>query len=259
MKFDNNNFELFLFTTDTSIAGKCLAAGVNAIIIDWENKGKDKRQNGYGTQINYDTSEDLVNMRNSISGKIICRINKYDPEYSAEEIDLAISCGADEIFLPMAEDKEEVCRTIDLVKDRCKLGILIETDNAVKNAINFTSLPLSRIYVGLNDLQISRQATNMFLPLVDGTVKNIKTLFNDIPVGVGGITHPNEGMPIPAKILIQQYINLNMNFSFLRRAFLNDLKKYGANILIGDIRKHLEQAKQTPSAAANEQLKSFLL
>ena len=90
MKFDNNNFELFLFTTDTSIAGKCLAAGVNAIIIDWENKGKDKRQNGYGTQINYDTAEDLVNMRNSISGKIICRINKYDPEYSAEEIDKEI-------------------------------------------------------------------------------------------------------------------------------------------------------------------------
>ncbi|UEG50584.1 hypothetical protein LK994_03750 [Ferruginibacter lapsinanis] len=259
MKFNSNTFELFLFTTNVSTAKECLAAGVNAIIIDWENKGKDKRQNGYPTQINYDTTDDLINMRNNISEKIICRINKFDPEYSADEIDLAISCGADEIFLPMVENKEEVCKVIDMIKDRCKLGILIETDTAVKNTPHFTTLPLSRIYIGLNDLQISRQSSNMFLPLIDNTVKNIKEQFINIPVGVGGITHPDEGSPIPSKLLIQQYINLNINFSFLRRAFLGDLNKYGAEKLLGEIRAHLNRSDQTAIAETHEQLKSFLL
>ena len=46
MSYTTDNFELFLFTTNTDIAKECLRAGVNGIIIDWENKEKDKRQNG---------------------------------------------------------------------------------------------------------------------------------------------------------------------------------------------------------------------
>jgi 2-keto-3-deoxy-L-rhamnonate aldolase RhmA len=258
MKFNKDNFELFLFTTDTAIAKDCLAAGVDAIIIDWENKGKNERQNGYPTQINYDTAEDLIRMRKNVSGKIICRINKFNPEYSPSEIDLAINSGADEIFLPMVENKEEVASTIELINNRCKIGILIETDKAIENAESFIDLPLSRIYIGLNDLQISRQSTNMFLPLVDDTVKNIKSIFTHLPVGVGGMTHPSEGNPIPAKYLIQQYINLDINFCFLRRAFLKDLQQYGANRLVSEIRSSLQQIKPTGLAESNAQLRSFL-
>lgn len=259
MKFDPNNFELILFTTDTVVAEQCLNAGVAAIIIDWENKGKDKRQNGYPTQINYDTTNDLINMRKNISGKIICRINKYNPDYSRDEIELAINSGADEIFLPMVDDKEEVCKVIDLIKDRCKIGILIETDNAVQNVKDFTTLPLSRVYIGLNDLHISRKSSNMFLPLIDNTVEKIKMHFDSVPVGVGGVTHPDEGSPIPAKLLLQHYTNLNMNFSFLRRAFLKDLNKYGAQNLVQEIRKYLVTASQTSVEETTAQLKTFVL
>ncbi len=258
MKFNKDTFELFLFTTNATIAKDCLAAGVDAIIIDWENKGKNERQNGYPTQINYDTAEDLINMRKNISGKIICRINKFNAGYTPAEIDLAINSGADEIFLPMVENKDEVSRAIELVNNRCKFGILIETEKAVQNATSFIDLPLSRIYIGLNDLQISRQSSNMFLPLVDETVKNIRSIFNQIPVGVGGMTHPSEGNPIPAKLLIQQYINLNINFSFLRRAFLKDLELYGADKLVTEIRNSLQELQQSDETGATEQLKKFL-
>ncbi|MGG9970634.1 aldolase/citrate lyase family protein [Ferruginibacter sp. SUN002] len=258
MKFNKDSFELLLFTTNINIAKECLQAGVDAIIIDWENKGKNERQSGYPTQINYDTVDDLINMRKNISGKIICRINKFNHEYSAAEIDLAINSGADEIFLPMVEDKSEVNNALELVNNRCKMGILIETDSAVQKVETFNNLPLSRVYVGLNDLQISRKSANMFLPLVDDTVRTVKSTFKNIPVGVGGMTHPDEGYPIPAKLLIQQYINLDINFSFLRRAFLKDLQIYGADKLVSEIRNSLQQIKPTTVSETNEQLRSFL-
>ena len=113
-----NKFELFLFTPNPAIAKECLSAGVDGIIIDWENKEKDSRQNGYPTQINYDTADDLANMRNSITGKIICRINKFNPEYSVSEIEDAIRYGADEIFLPMIEDAEDARSALEIADNR---------------------------------------------------------------------------------------------------------------------------------------------
>lgn len=241
MNYTTDNFNLFLFTTNVGIAQTCLSAGVDGIIIDWENKDKDKRQNGYPTQINFDTPEHLIDMRKNVSGKILCRVNKFNELYSKEEINLAISCGADEIFLPMVENPDEVSKALDVVKDRCGLGILIETDAAVKNVDAFGHLPLSRVYIGLNDLHISRKSTNIFEPLTDQTVEIVRNAFKHIPVGVGGITHPERGNPVPSKLLMQQYINLKMNFSFLRRSFLKDLNDYDAETMITDIRLYLQQ------------------
>ncbi len=260
MNFNINDFELFLFTTNPSLAKECLDAGINGIIIDWENKEKDARQNGYPTQINYDTSEDLMNMRKSITGKIICRINKFNNNYSEEEINTAIELGANELFLPMVEEPVEVEQALEIIQDRCKLGILVETDTAVKNATQFAHLPLSRIYIGLNDLHISRKSKNIFEPLTDDTVKYIRSVFSNIPVGVGGITHPKEGHPIPAELLIKQYVNLKMNFSFLRRSFIKDLNAYDVETLVKDIREALQNAhnqNQMQEMAFGDDIKSY--
>lgn len=261
MIFNPDTFELFLFTTDPQLAKECNSAGVNAIIIDWENKDKEKRQNGYSTQINYDTADDLVLMRNNFPGTIICRINKYNPLYAEDEINQAIDGGADELLLPMVENKEEVNHVLKIVNNRCKVGILIETDAAVNNAASFTDLPLSRIYIGLNDLHISRKSVNIFEPLVDTTVEKIKSLFPHIPVGVGGLTHPEKGDPIPSSILLKQYAALNINFSFLRRSFIKDIAETGVDTTVHAIKEGLFKADSISNEEKNlvsEKLKSYI-
>ena len=57
-----------------------------------------------------------------------------------------------------AHAPSEVDRTLDLVAGRCGLGILIETQDAVDRAAALARRPLSRIYVGLNDLRIDRRS-----------------------------------------------------------------------------------------------------
>src|SRR4051812_5031018 len=59
-------FELFLFTTNPAWARRCVDAGVNGIVIDWEFHGKRERQRGADTQINADTVEDLCAIRHAI-------------------------------------------------------------------------------------------------------------------------------------------------------------------------------------------------
>ncbi len=260
MNLTKKKFELFLFTTNPKIAKECLDAGVDGIIIDWENKEKDSRQDGYSTQINYDSVEDLANIRNATDKKILCRINKFNLAYSIPEIEDAIKFGADEIFLPMIENPQDVQNALDIVNGRCQVAILIETKNAVRNAESFKNLPLSRIYIGLNDLHISSGSSNLFEPLTNNTIPFIKEIFPDIPVGVGGITHPTKGSPIPCNILIQQYVNLKMEFSFLRRSFLKDMNKYETKKLLQDIRNEIEQADSSPEKSVevmNEEIKKY--
>ncbi|MFP5373223.1 MAG: hypothetical protein ACLGI3_21120, partial [Actinomycetes bacterium] len=159
--------DLFLFTIDPVWGPDVVAAGAAGIVVDWERRGKARRQLGEGTQINADTPADLTRMRNATPGRLLCRINGYGP-WTAQEVDEAVGRGADEILLPMVRTPEQVDRTLDLVDGRCGLGILIETQDAVDDAGAFARRPLSRIYVGLNDLRIDRRSTELFRPLVDG-------------------------------------------------------------------------------------------
>ncbi|MFZ4058833.1 MAG: hypothetical protein ACOYKE_11890 [Ferruginibacter sp.] len=239
MKFKESEFELMLFTTNTELAKESIAYGINGIFIDWENKDKDKRQEGFSTQINYDSPEDLKRMRTAIDATILCRLNKFNPAYSSDEINTAIDLGADELLFPMVESPAEIEAALHIINGRIKTGMLIETDRAATHAASFAHLPLSRIYIGLNDLHISSKSAHIFDPLTDGTVAQIKSNFKHIPIGVGGITHPHSGNPVPATLLMQQYAQLNMNFSFLRRSFLKDVQQYGLQETLTAIRTYL--------------------
>ncbi len=252
MSYTNNHFELYLFTTDTELAQRCLNNGVDGIIIDWENKEKNTRQEGYPTQINYDTVEDLCRMRKNVKGTILCRVNKFDPNYSPLEINEAIANGADEIFLPMVATREEVEKALNIVNGRCKVAILTETEEAIQIAPSLADLPLSRVYIGLNDLHISRRSSTLFEPLWDGTVAKLKTTFLNFPLGVGGITHPDKGSPIPSRLLIEYYMGLNINFSFLRRSFLKDINTCGIEETLTAIRNDIDNYRAVKKHNAEE-------
>lgn len=213
--------DLFLFTVDPSWGSEVVAAGAAGIVVDWERRGKARRQQGEGTQINADTAEDLARMRAATDGRLLCRINGHGP-WTAAEVEDAIARGADEILLPMVRTTDEVDRTLDLVAGRCGLGILIETQDAVVRAASLAARPLSRVYLGLNDLRIDRGSTELFRPLVDGTVDAVRTAVPH-PFGVAGLTLPEGGAPVPALLLAGELVRVGASFTFLRRAFTADM------------------------------------
>jgi HpcH/HpaI aldolase/citrate lyase family len=198
-----------------------VAAGATGIVVDWERRGKSIRQRGEGTQINADTPGDLSRMRAATEGRLLCRINGYGP-WTAGEVDDAVARGADEVLLPMVRTAEEVDRTLDLVAGRCGLGILVETRDGVARVAELAARPLSRVYVGLNDLRIDRGSDQLFAPLVDGTVVAVRAAV-DRPFGVGGLTLPEGGFPVPAWLLAAELVRLGADFTFLRRSFTADM------------------------------------
>jgi hypothetical protein len=213
--------DLFLFTVDPRWGSDVVAAGAAGIVVDWEHRGKARRQLGENTQINADTPEDLARMRAATAGRLLCRVNGYGP-WTAGEVEEAVARGADEILLPMVRSADEVDRTLDLVAGRCGLGILIETQDAVERAAVLARRPLSRIYVGLNDLRIDRKSLELFRPLVDGTVDAVRAEVAQ-PFGVGGLTLPDGGSPVPSELLAGELVRLGADFTFLRRSFTADM------------------------------------
>ena len=213
--------DLFLFTVDPGWGAEVVAAGAAGVVVDWERRGKQRRQAGEGTQINGDTPADLSRMRAATDGRLLCRINGFGP-WTRAEVDDAVARGADELFLPMVRTAEEVDRTLDLVAGRCGLGILVETRDGVARAAELARRPLSRVYVGLNDLRIDRGSDRLFTPLVDGTVDAVRAAVPG-PFGVGGLTLPEAGAPVPAWLLAAELVRVGADFTVLRRSFTADM------------------------------------
>ncbi|MDQ4088815.1 MAG: aldolase/citrate lyase family protein, partial [Actinomycetota bacterium] len=182
---------LFAFANSAAPARAVVGAGATGVVVDWERRGKRRRQAGADTQINADTPDDLAAVRAAQAGVVLCRVNRWS-RWTPAEIGLAVSLGADEVLLPMVRRPEEVDAALDAVAGRCGLGILVETTDAVRRVDALVERPLSRLYVGLNDLMIDRGGGPLFLALVDGTVDRVAaaTLGAGIPFGVAGLTLP---------------------------------------------------------------------
>ena len=218
----STTFQMYLFSTDKGVILPAVAAGVAGLVIDWEIKGKHERQRWADTQISSDTVEDLRSVRSWTDATIICRINPITKftDYK-KEIMQAIDNGADEILIPMVRTMAQIESVLDFVQGRCAVGILIETMAAARIAGELGTLPLKRVYVGLNDLAIDRGKDNIFSAIEDGTVETIRKHLT-IPFGFAGLTLPDKGVPIPAPYLYNEMARLQCAFTFLRRSFLRD-------------------------------------
>ncbi len=228
------SFELFLFTSDVGLATGAVNAGIDGLVIDWERRGKHARQRVADTEINEDTVHDLRRIRAATRAPILCRVNPHGVE-SADEIDAAVEAGADELLLPMVRGAAEVENALDLVSGRVGLGILVETMEAVANADELARLPLSRIFLGLNDLALQRRSASIFTALIDGTVDRVRAAF-EAPFGVAGATVPDAGYPIPCRLLIGELARIACDFTFLRRSFRRDLVGRNLDVEVPRIR-----------------------
>ena len=241
--------DLFLFTTDASYAREAMAAGVDGLVVDWEHIGKEVRQSSADTEINHDTPEDLIRLRSATDAPILVRINAAG-DWTAREVETAIDGGATEILLPMVRRVADVERVLEMVRGRCGAGILIETVDAVRLAPELCALPLSRVYVGLNDLSIDRGANNIFSALVDGTVEHVRSQCPR-PFGFGGVTHPAAGSPIPARLLISEMVRMRCDFTFMRRSFRRDALRRGVADVVHAVRDSMRMPMAEKDLAAN--------
>ena len=232
--------ELLLFALDPSLVEPAEAAGIDGFVIDWEWRGKDERQSGKRTQINRQGPEDLKRLRDLTRRPILCRLNAWGAG-AADELECAQELGADELLLPMAREPEEVMAFLEAVAGRCRAGILVERAEAVAQARELARLPLRRVYVGLNDLAISRD-TDLFRPLRDGTLEALAQAFRDVPFGFGGLTHPLAGEPIPSRLLLMELRRLACSFTFLRRSFMTDQARFGMEPTVRAIREAWAEA-----------------
>ena len=214
---------LFAFTNTPAAARAVVGAGASGVVVDWERRGKRVRQAGVDTQINADTPEDLAAVRAAQNGVVLCRVNRWSP-WTPAEMDLAVALGAHEVLQPMVRRPEEVDAALAVVAGRCGLGILVETTEAVRRVDELVTRPLSRIYMGLNDLMIDRGGGPLFLALVDGSADRVAAAATGagIPFGVAGLTLPEAGRPVPCRLLLGALARVDASFTFLRRSFWAD-------------------------------------
>lgn len=234
--------ELLLFTVDPAVVAEATRAGVDGVIVDWERRGKMRRQAGEGTQINDDTLADLHRVRAATDASVLCRLNGFG-RWTRGEVEQAIGAGADEVLLPMVRDSQSVDRTLEMIDSRCGLAILIETQQGVRLAPALARRPLSRVYVGLNDLRIDRGSTELFTPLIDGTVESVRAAVGPIKFGVAGLTVPTRGAPVPSRLLAAELVRLGADFTFLRRSFLADTAGRPLAPAVRAISEHLESLR----------------
>ncbi len=233
-------FSLTLFSTKPGFIQSAVAAGVDEVIVDWEHVGKAERQRTADTEINQDTLTDLRGVRACTRARVICRINQFGSG-TPGEVEHAIEAGADEILLPMVRSVGQVQAVLEQAGERCGVGILVETNEAVQLVEQLAVLPLSRVYVGLNDLAIERHHLNIFSSLLDGTLEFIRQPFHG-PFGFGGLTLPDGGFPIPCRLLIGEMARLNCTFSFLRRSFYRDIEGRDLGLEIPALQQAIQSA-----------------
>ena len=148
-----SEMDYIYITNNSEIATKLLSIGVRWLMVDLEFIGKNNRQIGRDTVISNHSVMDIRAMRAAVeTNSILVRINPMG-EHSDNEIESAIKEGADALMLPFFKTRNEVESFVNLVDGRCKIFLLLETLDAIKNlddilkvkGIDYIHLGFSRI------------------------------------------------------------------------------------------------------------------
>jgi hypothetical protein len=237
--------EIVLFSHEVDYAAAAVAAGMAAVVVDWEWRGKADRQSGHDTQINRGTPADLSAIANVAGPRVICRINN-TPARRDLECDLAIAHGASEIWLPMVRGVREVEACLRHIDGRARLGIMVETREAMQLGRAWAALPLHRAYIGLQDYRIDTGNAGLFAPIVDGTLDRFREHY-DGAFGFAGITTPEGGRPIPQRLLLAGMVRLGCSFGVARRMFRADVPPAGIDGALARIAHATAQLATRPA------------
>ena len=172
------SLKLMYITNNPEVALIAEHAGVDRIFVDLEYIGKADRQGGMDTVQSDHTLQDVKRISQVLSkADLLVRVNpihEATEEYcsSEEEIETAITNGADIIMLPFFKTVEEVEFFINQVAGRCRTMLLLETPEAVECLDDILALKgIDEIHIGINDLSLGYKRKFMFELLADGTVE----------------------------------------------------------------------------------------
>lgn len=233
--------DLLLFHRDLDTSLACLDAGVDGIIIDLETRGKAERQSGFDTEINAHSISNLTDLRAKTGARLFCRLSS--PDADASEIARVIEAGADEVIVPMLTSAEQTQRVCEQIGKACKITLMVETGSMAQEVSKINSLPIERVYVGLNDLHISRGTRSIFAPFQDGLLDSIRRDITTPKFGFAGITLPTKGSPLKALHLYNEMARLDAQFTFLRRSFYKDTAGISFAAAVTQIRNGFEAAQ----------------
>lgn len=219
--------KLMYITNRPDYAEAAIKAGVSRIFVDLEYIGKEQRQGGMDTVKSYHTVDDVKAVRRVVTApaELLVRVNPIHEE-SAEEIDAVIRAGADIVMLPMWTSAAEVQEFVAMVGGRARTMPLLETAQAA-DALDevLGSDGIDEIYIGLNDLHLSKKQPFIFCPLADGTVDGLAAKLCDagMPFGFGGIAAMEGGL-LPGAYVLGEHARLCSDAVILSRSFCqNDI------------------------------------
>ncbi len=219
--------QLMYITNQPAYASAAIKAGVNRIFVDLEYIGKEQRQGGMDTVKSHHTVDDVRAVRAVVQSpaQLLVRVNPLHPD-SKQEIDAVIRAGADIVMLPMWTSADEVAEFVSLVDGRARVMPLLETAMAADALEEVLWLDgIDEIYIGLNDLHLSKKQPFIFCPLADGTVHSLCTLMQKagMPFGFGGVAAMDGGL-LPGAYVLCEHVGLGSNAVILSRSFCrNDI------------------------------------
>lgn len=234
MKWSLNYIAITNNPYEALILAKC---GIRQIMVDAEIIGKLDRQKGKNTIISDHKIEDVTKLKLlNLDIEIICRINPfYDKTF--EEIDQAISAGADYIMLPMIRSIEDYKSVVDYIDKRTKIIPLIETTYSLFNLKEIVEYSyIKQIHFGLNDLFIDIGYKNLFQVLLSNFFSYfVEYAVNNVEVvGIGGIGNPNLQHKVDSKLLLSEYLHMKSSSVILSRSFFTN--GYDDNLILASLR-----------------------
>lgn len=237
---------LWLISGDSPLARIAPAVCIDRILIDLERLGKAERQKNRHLFLSDHTWDDVASLRRLLpAGMLFVRV---DPLHAAsrDQVEKAISLGADGLMLPYFHDAQTVLRFADMVAGRITLTPLIETMGAVRDLPQILlSGAISEFHVGLNDLALDMGLGSLqqlwghpILDEIAGAAAAAAT-----PFGVGGVTDPRiVGLPIDPAFVITEHRRLCSTRALLGRSFKSS---FGAEPDPGEVRATIAAIKQS--------------
>ncbi len=213
--------KFMLITNDPVLAVYAESCGVDRIFVDLEQMGKVERQGHRDTLISNHSMKDVARVKKELTdSELLVRLN---PFYAGteNEIEEALSAGADLLMLPMFYNAKDVFRFCELVNDRAGVVPLVETYEAALALDEIVRIPgVTEIYIGLNDLHMDMQLKFIFEPLANGFVDKLvdKIKAAGLPFGFGGIARVGEGV-LPGEMVLGEHLRLGSSSVILSRTF----------------------------------------
>jgi len=221
------DFDLFLFTDDPLLAGQADAAGVRYIGPDLEYLGKHQRQGGMNTWISSHSLDDLAPVFAAITPAR--RFIRCNPVHDGlgEQLEAAIDLGSQAIMLPYFRSLEEATYFIQVIGNRARKLLLVETLDAARLLPSLVNLEgVDQIHIGLNDLRLDAGYRNHFELLCSDWMIDLCAVLAGTGqrFGFGGIGRAlDTSLPIPADLVYAQYPRLGANAALLSRVFTTGL------------------------------------